>query len=292
MTARSLADATVAVVGVGLMGGSLAAALSGRCARRIGSWMPGHGPDDGGLGWIGSGLVDEAGMVDDVIDQADIVVLAMPTLAIAGAVPRVSALMQEGALLTDVGSSKRVVVAAMDASGAAVSCVGGHPMCGRETPGVENAAAGLYEGAGWALCPTGSTTAQAWQLACDLVRATGAREVRVDAAAHDRMVALTSHVPYVMAQALVHALAGRSSGEDELLAGGGLRDATRLAGGDVGMWNDIITANGDELMRGLDELASQLDLLRTMLEPGAQQRRIGWLVDGQRCALSLQARHP
>lgn len=280
-----LADATVAIFGLGLMGGSLGLALKGKCACRIGVVR------DGDL----AAAAERSGVVDEVTDMsvafpaADIVVLALPVRDIVWWVPHAAVRMRDGALLTDLGSTKSVIVAEMDQLRTSVRAVGGHPMCGREVGGLANADGSLFAGARYVLTPSKRSDEFAVDLARQLVLATGSTPVMLDAVRHDRAAAAASHVPYGIAQALVHALLEVEREEpyaSELVASG-FRDTTRVAAGDSTMWIDILRTNGPAVVEGLRRVETSIARLRALTIDGGDEDLRAWLERGRRRRIAL-----
>ncbi len=265
-----LAGATVAVVGLGLMGGSLAGALTGRdgrprrCTRVIGIV---HSPSarEAALRWVDSATADLAAVAD-----ADLVVLATPVRRILALLPEVAARMRPGALLTDLGSTKGAIVAAMAALPREILAIGGHPMCGKEGGGLAAADPRLYESAPFVFCPVPGQPIEALAHATALARALGAHPRVLDAAAHDRAVAAISHAPYAAAVALVRAAEQAAAGGDEpwALAAGGFRDTTRVAAGEMDMWVDILLTNAGPVLEQLAWLRADLDALAAAVSAG------------------------
>lgn len=274
-----LKDATVAIFGLGLMGGSLGLALAGKCARRIGVVRDVEMVEQAEK----SGAVDEVVDMEEAFPIADIVVLAVPVRDIAFWVPHAAARMREGALLTDLGSTKGEIVAAMDGISGNLRAVGGHPMCGKETGGLANADASLFCEARYVLTETARSDESAIDLARQLALAVGAVPVLLDAERHDRAVGAASHLPYVMAQCLVHAFMDAERAEPYVaeLAASGFRDTTRVAAGDVTMWHDILLTNADSVRDAMGRLDRQMQQLRSLLEDDPAKLR-GWLAAGQR----------
>jgi prephenate dehydrogenase len=279
MTAHALDECTVAIVGLGLMGGSLGLALAGRCAHRIGVDLD-HAAAEAA---VEAGAVDEHAPLATAAARADIVVLAVPVRQVGLLARDVAAWMRPGRVLTDLGSTKVDACAALDAVDEHVDSIGGHPMCGREVSGIAHADAELFRGARWVLVPTLRTTPVARALATELATAVGASPIEVDRHVHDRAVATASHLPYVIAQALAGSLVeadARTSGMAGRLAATGFRGASRLASGDVQMWLDVLATNGPNvresigvLQRHLDQLAGALDdaeRLEQLLRDGRQ----------------------
>jgi prephenate dehydrogenase len=263
---RTLQQASVAIIGLGLMGSSLGLALAGRCGRRLGS--------DAGAATaaaaLSRGAVDETGTVVDIVAAADLVVLCTPVGAIVDAAAAIAGAMRRDAVLTDVGSTKTVVCDAFD--DLPVAAIGGHPMCGRELSGPDAADPALFDGARWALCRSRSSTMAARELVGQLVAAVGARTLDVDRASHDLVVAHVSHLPYLLAQALattVDVLDQHTGGLAGALAASGFSGGTRVAGGDVQMWRDILATNREHAVGALRAFSGELHELATALEQDA-----------------------
>ena len=230
--------ATVAIVGVGLIGGSFAAALkkSGHLPR-----VTGIDTDPLGLEWaLSHGLIDAASLPDGLGAQewlgpegADLVVLATPTSHVVQWIERLAVAGYRG-VVTDVASTKSSIISAAEKSlTGRAAFVGGHPMAGSERSGVEAADPDLFRGAYYLLTPSSSTDLDAYRRVHALVSEFGCRVISVDPTAHDEAVAIVSHVPHVAASALVDLAASHSGKDGELLrlAAGGFKDTTRIAAG-------------------------------------------------------------
>lgn len=248
-----LADATVAIVGVGLLGGSLGLALEGRCAHRVG--VVGTGDD----GAAALRAVDEVRTLEAAVAEADIVVLATPVRSIVELVPRVALLARPGTLVTDVGSTKTQVVAAMSRAARErpdVAFAGGHPMRGGVQSGVEHASADLFEDGVWLLCPIAAAGADGIGRAGEVARAAGAQPMVLPCEEHDEAMALVSHLPHVVASALAERLDARPQARP--FAGAGWQRVTAGAAGDEVMWRDILATNAGPIADELDALAAVL----------------------------------
>ncbi|MEE9133256.1 MAG: chorismate mutase [Gemmatimonadota bacterium] len=264
------------VVGLGLMGGSL-----GVAARASGLFTGVCGYDrdrETGAVALRRGLVDSvAESLETELARADMVVLAVPVLQIIDLLGQVGKHLRAGAVVTDVGSTKRRIVDAMALLPRAVHAVGGHPMTGRTSSGASAAAADLFRGAKWALVETPATDEEAIGKVEALVRGIGAQPVRMSAAAHDEMVAFTSHLPAAMAIELVRLTAGLGGRLEipELLAGPGFASASRLAAGDPLMTAEMLASNADNLNAAVGELIESLrDFARTVVDPVSLADRI------------------
>ena len=276
----SLKDARVVIVGLGLMGGSLAGALKKRgSCREVWGVARREETIEKAMrrGFINVGTCDLA----EGVEQADLIVLATPVRTILELIPQVGSLAPAGCLLMDLGSTKARVVEAMKALPSYLQAIGGHPMCGKEASGVVAAEADLYEGATFVLTPLrrGSgqalrrTSSEALMLAQELVEAVGAQPLLMDAERHDRLVAAVSHLPYLLSVGLV-AAAEEIAAEDELvweLAASGFRDTSRLAASDVTMMLDILLTNRQAVGETLSRFARQLDAIAHLLEANDEE---------------------
>lgn len=258
----------LAIVGVGLLGGSVAkAARSGHLARRI----VGIGRDPERLRpAVDDGTLDAA--VTELhagVREADVVLLAAPVLAIEGLLERVWRAAPDGALVTDVGSTKRNIVRAAERLAATrpLAFVGSHPLAGSEQAGYRVARADLFRGATVVVTPTEKTELAALKKITELWEALGARVTALDPGTHDRTVAAISHLPHLIACALVDG-AGRVEPAALELAARGFRDTTRIAAGDPDMWTEIFLANRDALTAGIEAFRAALADLQRVIDAG------------------------
>lgn len=261
----------VCLVGCGLIGGSLALAL-----RRSGQTAAIVGVDSDSVTLkeaLRLGIVDEAADLEDGLREADLVVLAVPIPHIPPLlreVARRERLLAPGAIVTDTGSTKSEIVREARRLFQTASFVGGHPMAGSEKSGVHAAHATLLENAVYVLTPypeTGPVPAE--RLRAALLRA-GARVKILEPDVHDRVVAAISHVPHVVAAALVNQVADLAR-DDTLyqeLAAGGFRDITRIASSDPSLWRDIVLSNSAEVIPLIDSWIRSLHAWRTSIAGG------------------------
>ena len=254
----------LAIVGRGLMGASAALA-----ARRAGtSVVTGWDPDPDALSVAADrGAVEPASDLAAAVAGAELVIAAVPVGELASTVRALLDRAPEGCTVTDVGSTKRPVSAA---AGGDRRFVGGHPICGAETRGPERATADLFDGATWFLTPTAATEPDRLRLVHGFVSALGARPVAIGPDAHDRLVAVTSHLPHVLANVLLNqAGAARVDGHDPLqAAGGSLRDMTRIGGANPRIWVDIFLDNREALRAALAEQRRLLEQVEQALAGG------------------------
>jgi len=253
----------VAVVGTGLIGASV-----GLAAQRAGAAVAGWDADERALGVaVGRGAVEAAGSLEEALRGAELAVVAVPIAALPAQVAAVLEATGEETTVTDVGSTKASVVAAAAGS---PRFVGGHPIAGLESRGAEHASAGIFEGATWFLTPTAQTGNERHRAVHGFVSSLGAVPVAIDPVAHDRLVALTSHVPHVLANVVVNqAGATRVEGHEPLAnAGGSLRDMTRIAGANPRIWADIFLDNAAAVREALAEHRRRIEQVEAALAEG------------------------
>jgi prephenate dehydrogenase len=248
----------VSIVGTGLIGTSIALA-----ATRRGDEVVGWDPDPDVLA---RAAVTPAGTLEEAVAGGDLVVVAAPIAQLAAVVPAVLAASGD-ATVTDVGSTKASVVQAADGS---PRFVGGHPIAGSETRGPDAANPGLFEGATWFLTPVAQTDPDRHRLVHGFVSDLGATPVAIDADAHDRLVAMTSHLPHVLANIVANQTgASRVEGHEPLAhAGGSLRDMTRIAGANPRIWVDIYLDNAEAIRGALQEHRRRIEQVESALEQG------------------------
>jgi prephenate dehydrogenase len=260
----------VTIVGLGLMGGSLAGALHGRCRAVVGvTRRPGALEVARSRGFVDWGTTDLA----EGVRAADVVVLATPVRVILSQLREIGRLLPADCLLMDLGSTKADIVAAMASLPAHVQPLGGHPMCGKEVSGVEAADPALYQGCTFILSPLPRTSAAALDLGQALARATGARPLVLAPERPDFLAATLSHLPYLLACALV-ATADATTSPDPAawqIVAGGFRDTSRVAGSDVQMMLDILLTNQAKVLRAVHGYQAQLQALVHLLEGGDEQ---------------------
>jgi prephenate dehydrogenase len=249
----------VAVVGVGLIGGSIALAAR----ERLGAVVRGFDPAAAERALARGAVSAVCDSVAEAVAGADVAFVAVPVGALPETVAEVLAGAGEDCVVTDVGSTKRSVVAAIDDP----RFIGGHPLAGAETAGVEHARADLFDGATWYLTPTARTGGILYERLHRLLVDLGARPSALDADTHDALLATVSHLPHVLANVLVARAARVLSDEGERLpaTGPSFRDATRVAGANTGIWRDIYLANADALVAAIDDTVARLGEVRDAL---------------------------
>ena len=262
---ESLKDSRVCVIGLGLMGGSLALALRGQCASIVG-----HDIDPRAMeAALRRGVIDQAVTnLADAAGEIDLAILATPVGAILDWIPKLPTLIPHPFHLLDLGSTKSAIAETMSRLPDRISPLGGHPMCGKETSGLDAADGNLFRGQVFVLTPLDHTQPATLALAQQMVTAIRARSVILDPERHDRLAAAISHVPYLTAAALIAAAA---RGEDELawtLAASGFRDSTRLAASSVTMMIDILRTNRAAVLEALSRVQASLRELVESIEQG------------------------
>jgi prephenate dehydrogenase len=254
----------IAVIGVGLIGGSVALAAR----ERLGATVSGQDRVAGALAAaLERGALDRGcASVAEAVADAEAVFVAAPVRALSALVGEVLAAAPADCVVTDVGSTKRAVVAAHHDP----RFVGGHPLAGAENAGVEHARSDLFDGSTWYLTPSSATSGVLYERLHRLLRGLGAQPAAIDAETHDRVLASVSHLPHVLANVLVSQAAGTLAAGDERLpaTGPSFRDATRVAGAPSTIWTDIYLANADALITEIDGTLTRLQSIRGALADG------------------------
>lgn len=261
----------IAIIGCGLIGGSVALALREAwpavrliaidrapvvdTARRL------RAADDGGE--------DLA-----LADGADLIVLAAPVRQNIAVLQDLVTRVHGTAIVHDVGSTKRAIVEAARALPPRLRFVGGHPLAGAATGGIDAARADLFHGRPWILTPTPQCDPPDVDRLTSMVSAVGALPRTMDPVAHDRLMAYLSHLPQLAVSALMHVVGERTGSDGLSLAGSGLRDTTRLASSPSGTWRDVTATNHEALGAAIDDLTAALQRLRADLTVGDDLRRI------------------
>jgi prephenate dehydrogenase len=264
----------IAVLGVGLIGGSIGLAARAKLEAEV----VGFDPDPETLeGAVGAGVLDRgASSVAAACDRAEVVFCAAP---VAGLVDLTRAALDgcgPDTVITDVGSTKRDIVAAL---GADERFIGGHPLAGAETSGVSNARADLFEGARWYLTPKSERSSG---LLYDRLQRTvtglGARPQAIDPDAHDRLMATVSHLPHVVANVLVAQAAAELTRDSERMpeVGPSFRDTTRVAGANPAIWGDIFASNSEAVADAVDAVAARLRDAAKLIRDGEREAVAGW----------------
>ncbi len=277
----------VAIIGMGLIGGSIGLALrKKRAAVKVIGYDPAGGVCDRACR---IGAIDQCyGTLEDTVRGAELVILATPVGAMQRLLQELAPVLSPGTVVTDVASTKAQVISwAEELLPENVAFVGGHPMAGREVSGIDAADATLFHERIYCLTPTARTCPAAVSKVCSLVEILGARVRFLDAPAHDEQVAAISHLPFLASVALMNTVAEDGTWHDAaLLAASGFRDASRLAAGSPEMYRDICLTNSPAIVGWLDKYIESLQVLREHVAEHdgqigevfelAQERRLEW----------------
>jgi len=261
---------TIAIYGVGLIGGSLALCFKGKPGYRV----IGHSPNPASVDkYVKRGVVDWAtSSFEEAAAEADFIFVCVPVGMLDDYLERLYALpLKPGCIISDVGSTKlSIMEAARRLTRPGVTFIGGHPMAGKEKSGVEAATSRLFENAFYVLTPDERVDEEAIARLIKLLELTKAQVVRIDARLHDEIVGAISHLPHVIAVALVNQIAGYNDSNDlyQLLAAGGFRDITRIASSDPVIWRDILLNNREVMLRLLTDWDAEIKQFITLLENG------------------------
>ncbi len=264
----------VAVLGVGLIGGSIGLAAR----RRLGAEVAGFDPDPATLERAAAnGAIDRgAATVADACGGAEVVFCAAPVAGLAGLAEAALAACGPNTVISDVGSTKRDIVAAL---GADERFIGGHPLAGAETSGVENAREDLFDGARWYLTPnTASSSGLLYDRLQRTVAGLGARVQAVEPEAHDRLMATISHLPHVVANVLVGQAVAELTRDSERMpeVGPSFRDTTRVAGANPAIWGDIFASNSEAVAEAVDAVAARLGEAAALIREGEREAVAEW----------------
>jgi prephenate dehydrogenase len=263
----SLKDATIGILGLGLMGGSLALSLKGKCNRLIG--FDSH-PATLELA-LSKGIIDHASALLPSLlgrgaggeGELDLLILATPVPSILNTLRELQTSNHHSPItILDIGSTKRDITQAMSALPENFDPIGGHPICGKEKLGLQNAGASLYQNAPFIVTPLERTTQRAKSAAEQIIAAIGANRIEMTAADHDCTFASTSHLPFLLASVLAHA----TPQELAPFIGPGFRSTSRLAGTPAHMMLGILKSNRDHVLNAMQTFRNSLDEIESALQ--------------------------
>jgi prephenate dehydrogenase len=248
----------VAVLGVGLIGGSIGLAARQRIDAEVAGWDP--DPDNLARALELGALDEAAGSISDAAAGAELVFCAAPVRALGELAAAALDATDQDCVVTDVGSTKRTLIEALADRDDGQRFIGGHPLAGAETSGVANARAEMLSGARWYLTPTPRSSGLAYDKLQRAIADLGARPQAIDPDVHDRIMATVSHLPHVLANALVGQAAAALSEESERLpeVGTSFRDTTRVAGANPAIWGDIFATNAEAVAAEIDAVIERL----------------------------------
>lgn len=260
----SLTETRLAVVGLGLMGGSLAAALSGRCADVIGCDLDADALQTAlTRGWIHHATQDAKAAVS----HANLVILAAPVRTILHLLDELAPDFSPECVVVDLGSTKSQIAEKMQHLPAGVQPLGGHPMCGKEFSGIQAADPLLFRGQTFILTPLPRTSPHALRLAVEMVEAVGAKPLILSPQENDHLAAVASHLPFLLSAGLVET-ARQTAQEDPRLwqvTASGYRDTSRLAASNVTMMTDILLTNREAVLQVFADCRNNLDHLTELI---------------------------
>jgi len=262
----------IAVLGVGLIGGSIGLAAR----RRLDAEVVGHGRSSERLQRaVELGAIDRAADSAEACEGADLVFCCAPVAALPDQAREALAAAGPETVVTDVGSTKGELV---DALGTDERFIGGHPLAGAETAGVENAREDLFDGARWYLTPTDRSSGVLYDRLQRMVSGLSARPQAIDAGAHDRLLATISHLPHVVANALAAESAAELSRDSERMpeVGPSFRDTTRVAGSNPAIWADIFASNREAVAASVDSVAARLHEAAELIRSGDREALAAW----------------
>lgn len=267
-----LSQSIVAIVGSGLMGGSLGQALVRAEACKEVRMLVRR--SEAQKEAVALKAAHTAGMdPETVLDEAELAVLATPVRTIETQVRELSRFMKGDSVMTDMGSVKRGIVTAMENLPSGIHAIGGHPMCGKEISGLQAADPDLFQSKVWVLTPLQSGSDRALEMVLELVRVVGSRPVVMAAQAHDEVTACISHLCYLLASTLVSVAeqTSRKLPDVWMLASSGFRDTSRVAGSDLTMMMDILSANRDNVRHMLENAGDRIQTLMRLIEDGDEE---------------------
>jgi len=255
----SLASSRIAIIGLGLMGGSLALALKGRCADLLAVVHRSSTREQA----LRMNIVSQAD--EDpakILPQADVIILCTPVPAILDWLARLPEYSPQGCIVIDMGSSKQAIVEAMSRLPERFDALGGHPICGKENLSLDNAEATLYQHAPFVLTPTARISLRASAAALQIINAIGARPVWLDAVSHDHLLAFTSHLPFLLASALAMSAPEKAAS----LVGPGFNSTSRLASTPSSMMLGILQTNRENVLEALAIFRKNLDTIEQAIQ--------------------------
>jgi len=259
---------TIGIIGLGLMGGSLSMALKKKCPTHHIIGVDDKQSTDYALSIHSIDKSFSMQEVDKCVERCDIIFLCTPINQIINLMPAVSKAIRPGTLITDVGSTKRTIVKeAQKYFSQDTYFIGGHPLTGNEGYGIKSADPLMFENAVYALTPSQSIPPELIRYLGSLLEAIGARVYFLSPTLHDRIAAGVSHLPQLLAVALINLIARHQTTSSHYmkLAAGGFRDLTRIASSPYDIWDDIIKTNGDEMSLYIEEFTRQLQIIQKKL---------------------------
>lgn len=281
-----LSETRLSIVGLGLMGGSLARALQGKVAELIGmDWDPQVVQQANELGIFDRASND----LHYTLENSDLVVLATPVRAILDTLKQIGRDLPVPPRVFDLGSTKVEIVQAMKALPKGVDVLGGHPLCGKERAGLASSEAELYRHKTFVITPLERTSEEMLALIEELIAVVNARPLVLDPERHDSLIAITSHLPYLLAVTLISVGMEASAVDDAIwdLIASGFIDTSRLAASDVTVMSDILLTNRGEIQKALERAILNLQELTKIISSGDADKLFAelTLIRSQRASL-------
>ncbi|MBE0446597.1 MAG: prephenate dehydrogenase [Actinobacteria bacterium] len=280
---------TVSVIGIGLIGGSLAAALKQQPEdyEVVGYNRNASAIDEA----LKRRIIDRAvSSPEEAASVADVIFIAVPVRKIPEYVIRAAKSAKKGAIITDVGSTKANIIAEVEPHiPEGVHFIGGHPMAGSERTGVSSANPSLFKNAHYLLTPTDKTDMAAYKKLHSMLTSVGANVLAIDPQKHDQAVAIISHLPHMVAAVLMNLASSETSDTENILmlAAGGFKDTTRIAAGSPRMWVDICLDNREAIIYSIEKISNMLDILRHAINKGDRDKIKDMLERAQSARLNL-----
>ncbi len=269
-----LEKSKIAIIGLGLMGGSLALALKGKCADLL-AVVP--RPSTRELAFRLSVVSQADEDPARILPQADVIILSTPVPAILDWIARLPDFTPQRCIVLDMGSSKQAIVQAMNKLPERFDAIGGHPICGKENLSLENADASLYQDAPFVLTPSAHSSIRASAAALQIINAIGARPLWLDAISHDRLLAFTSHLPFILASALTLTAPTDAAS----LVGPGFNSTSRLASTPSSMMLGILQTNRENVLKAISDFKDNLNLIEESIQ-SQNIERLGEILDNAR----------
>lgn len=261
-----LQHAKIGIIGLGLMGGSLAKALKGKCAALYG--FDTHLPTlelalaTQTVDFASTSLPSPSGRRAGDEGEINVLILATPVNIILDIIPRLPSYIKQNCILIDLGSTKKLILESMNQLPNHFDVIGAHPICGKEKLGLENADANLYKDAPFVITPLMRTTSKAKSAIQQIISAIGANCIEMSAEAHDHALAFTSHLPFLLSSALTHTLPE----EYTTFIGPGFRSTSRLAGTPSHMMMGILGSNRENVLQAIQAFRNSLDEIESNLK--------------------------
>ena len=253
-----LQTANIGIIGLGLMGGSLAKALKGKCAALYG--FDSHQPTVELA--LATQTVGFASSDFSSLSEVDVLILSTPVNIILDIIPRLPSFIKQNRILIDLGSTKKSIIESMNQLPENFEVIGAHPICGKEKLGLENADANLYQDATFVTTPLTRTTSKAKSAIQQIISAVGANCIEISAEAHDHALAFTSHLPFLLSSALAYTLPEEYS----TFIGPGFRSTSRLAGTPSHMMMGILQSNRENVLQAIQAFRNSLDEIESNLQ--------------------------